>query len=521
MLFNVQFSGANLTEAVQADGNSMEEEIRMDETEQGDAASTEGKSSVDMSNNSPTKRGRGRSQGSKKLKVCVTDVNLMELVSGISNGGSRQPPRGRGRPKLTATKHIEQQGSGDDHADNSVQTSSCPGRQKGSEKQDSNEDSPMTDQFCKKRGRPKKSLSTSSPEKADGDLPNGGSDTPKAGRGRPKGSVKRKLETSGEEGESSSVTPKKRGRPKGSLNKKTMLEREVSSEGEAEADGSLNSLKRGRGRLRKVVVNNSRELAQNTSNGMSKTPHRGRGRPRKSIVQESGDQQDGSQPAKRGRGRLKGFLNKARHSKVGRPRRVHVPSRKRGRPRKQPAKRGRPRKYPLPSAEELKKPRVWKPLGRPRKFPRVDPPEGASPTPRKSESKKGAHLRKSLPTTPSTPRTPNDGSQRKRGRPPGTTKSVKSARSEDETPWKRGRPKGSVNKNKDRSETQLDSALPNDSKAKSNSSAVEEEHEGEHEGEPERTEVEQDAEEMAVNHRDDMEGTPIDQEASFEVSNQA
>lgn len=529
MLFNVQFKGVNLTEAVQADGNSMEEEIRTAETEQGDAASKEGESSVDMSNSSPTKRGRGRSQGSKKLKVCVTDVNLMELVSGISNGGSRQPPRGRGRPKVTATKHTEQQGSGDDHADNSVQTPRGPVRQKGSKEQASNEDSPITDNSTKKRGRPKKSPSKGTPEKAEDEdlVANGSSDAQKAGRGRPKGSGKRKLDslTSGDEDEGSSVTPRKRGRPKGSPNKKPMLERQVSSEGEAEADGSLNSLKRGRRRLRKVEVSNSGESTQDTSNGISKMPHRGRGRPRKSIVQDNREQEepvtDGPQPAKRGRGRPKGSLNKKPpaykvHGKVGRPRRVHVPTGrgKRGQPRKPPAKRGRPRKYPLPSAEELKKPKVWKPLGRPRKYPRVDPPEGAAPAPRrsrgrprKSESKKGAHLRKSLPTTPSSPRGPSEGSQRKRGRPPST------AKSDDQTPRKRGRPKGSVNKNKARSETQLD----NHSKAKSGSSAV-----GvEHDGEAVEKEAENDTETMPAEHGDDTEETLLDQDASLKVSNQA
>ncbi|GLD59191.1 transmembrane protein 79-like protein [Lates japonicus] len=214
----------------------------------------------------------------------------------------------------------------------------------------------------------------------------------------------------------------------------------------------------------------------------------------------------------------RGFLEGANLREVvqaegrSRPRRLHVaPGRgRRGRPRQQPAKRGRPRKYPLPSPEELKKPKVWKPLGRPRKYPRVDPPEGAPPVPRrsrgrprKSESKKGAHLRKSLPTTPSSPRNPNDGPPRKRGRPPST------AKTEDVTPRKRGRPKGSVNKNKARSETQLDSTLANHSKEKSDSSAV-----GvEHEGEPVEEEVEEDT---PTEHSDHTE-VLIEQDAGFEV----
>ncbi|KAK2920994.1 hypothetical protein Q8A73_000479 [Channa argus] len=487
----------------------------MAETEQGDV-SNEAESSVHISNNSPTKRGRGRPQGLKKLKVCVTDVNLMELVPGISNGGSTQPQRGRGRPKLSGTKHTAQEGLGDA---NSVQTHRGKGSPKGSKDHTSNGDSPVMDHTPKKRGRPKKSHT---PEKtATEDLANGGSDTPKMGRGRPKGSVKRKSEslTSGEEDEGSSVKPRRRGRPKGSPNKKPRLEKEVSSEGEAETDGSLNSWKRGRGQIRRVEVNNTGGLTQNSSNGISDMPRRGRGRPRKSIRQKSDDQKesitDASQPVKRGRGRPKGSLNKKppAYGKVGRPLRVHVQTavEKRGWSRKQPAKRGRPRKYPLPSPEELKKPKVWKPLGRPRKYPRVDPPEGAPPAPRrsrgrprKSESKKGAHLRKSLPTTTSSPYNPNDGPPRKRGRPPST------AKSEDVTPRKRGRPKGSLNKNKARSETQLDSVVANHSE-KSDSSAIGVQSEGEP---AEQGEYE-------VKYEDSTGETLIEQEESFEVSSQA
>lgn len=201
------------------------------------------------------------------------------------------------------------------------------------------------------------------------------------------------------------------------------------------------------------------------------------------------------------------------HGTVGRPRRVHVPpSRgKRGRPRKQPAKRGRPRKYPLPSPEELKKPKVWKPLGRPRKYPRVDPPEGVPPTPRrsrgrprKSASKKGAHLRKNFPPATSSPRNPNDGPTRKRGRPPSTPKS------DQDTPRKRGRPKGSVNKNKIRSETQLDSAHPDHSKR--DSPAVGAAHEGKS--------VEHETDTMPHQQGGNTEGT-LDQDAGFAVGNQA
>ncbi|XP_031151963.1 serine/arginine repetitive matrix protein 2-like isoform X2 [Sander lucioperca] len=448
----------------------MEDEIRTTETEQGDVASNEGESSVEMSN-SPTKKGRGRPQGSKKLKVCVTDVNLMELVSGISNGGSTQTPRKRGRPK-----RAEQQGAGDDHADDSVQT-------QGSKKHASNEDSLTTDPSPKKRGRPRKSLSYSTPEKADTkDVLNGDSETPKARWGRPKGSTKRKSESlTSEETEGGLVTQR-------SLNKKLRLETELSSEGEEDA-------------------------------GVSQKPpiRRSRGRPRKVISQERGDKEQ----AKRERGRPKGSVNK------------------------KPAKRGRPRKYPLPSPEELKKPKVWKPLGRPRKYPRVDPPEGSLPAPRrsrgrprKSESKKGAHLRKNLPASSSSPCNPNVESPRKRGRPPSTQKKdagtprkrgrpPSTPKKDAGTPRKRGRPKGSVNK-KD-----------GHSKAKGDSSPVGVEHEAElakdeveHDDAEDSMEPDTEASivddtEASIVHdtemtiMDNTEESLIDQDASFEVSNQA
>lgn len=392
----------------------------------------------DISNNSPTQRSRGRPQGSKKLKVCVTDIKLMELVSGISNGGATEPQKKRQRPK-----HKGQQITGDE---DSVQSLRNQGSPKGSKKLGSDESIPMAEHSPKKRGRPKKSFGKAASE----DLPNGASDTTKLSRGRPKGSESL---TSGEENKVSSVTPRKRGRPKGSLNKTPKLENELTSEWAAEAIRSLNSQKRGRVRPRQMEVRNIGDSTQDTSNNISSMPRRGRGRPRK-IEQSGGDKQeidgDGSQAAKRGRGRPKGSLNK-KHAKVDQLWTVYVPSakRKRGRPKKQPAKRGRPRKYPLPSPEELKKPKVWKPLGRPRKYPQVEPPEGVPPAPRrsrgrprKSESKKGAHLRKSLPATPSSPHNPNDRSPRKRCRPPIGDES------EQSTSRKRGRPKGSVNKSK-------------------------------------------------------------------------
>ncbi|XP_019957596.2 chromosomal protein D1 [Paralichthys olivaceus] len=472
----------------------MEEEIKMAETEQGDDAGKEGESSADISiNSSPIKRRRGRPQGSKKLKVCVTDVSLMELVSGISNGGSTQPQRGRGRPKLLITKHTEQEVSGD--ALNSVPTHRGKGRPKGSKNKTSKGDSTP-----KKRGRPKKSLSNNTPGTEQ--LPNGGSVPPKMKRGRPKGSVKRVSE-SGKEGEGSSVK-RKRGRPKGSPNKKPRLQTEVSSEGEADTDGSLNSpTERVGGRLRSTQ-----------SNGISDTPKRRRGRPRKNQVT------DGSQPVKRGRGRPKGSLNKKRPASkvqgtISRSQRVQVrPLRLTSSP---PSKRGRPRKNPLPTPVERNKPKVWKPLGRPRKYPRVDPPEGA-PTaprrsrgrPRKSESKKGAHLRKRLPAT-SSPSNPDRASQRKSGQ------ALSTAKNEAVVPRKRGRPKGSVNKNKARVETELDRASADGSKEKSDAPAVEEEHEAE----PAEEEVERDVQTTSTEHMGNTEDMLIEQDANFEVSDQA
>lgn len=445
--------------------------------DQGDTASIEEGTSVDVPNSSPVKRGRGRPQGSQKLKVSVT-----ELVSSDSNEEPSQPRRGRGRPRLSDTN-------------GSSQTPSGRGRPKVSKNQTTNEGDSTTGQSSKKgRGRPKKSAAQ--------DMLNGSSSTPK--RGRPKGSHKRKAEslTSGEEDEGSPVTPQKRGRPRGSPSKKTRLAR--SSEGGARADGR-NSLQRQRGRPRK----------SDTSNGVSKSPRRGRGRPRKSIEQKSGVA-DGSQLVRRGRGRPKGSSNKVR-GKVGRPKKFpNLPTKgkKRGRPRQQPAKRGRPRKYPLPSPDELKKPKVWKPLGRPRKYPHVDPPEGDQPPrrsrgrPRKSDSKKGAHFRKSLLASPSTAHNVHDGHPRKRGRPSGNASS-------EDAPRKRGRPKGSPNK---AGSKELDSSVPNHSKAEVGSPAVCMESDAEVEKE---MEVKPDVESTAIKDGDPAEETFIDQDVSFDVGDQA
>lgn len=378
---------------------------KMSETDQV-AAAREG-SRTKLSDKGPIKRGRGRPQGSKKLRVCVADVS--DLIADISNGGATQLQRKRGRPRASDTKQSEETSN-------------------GSTNHSSEEGILITGHSPKKRGRPKKSKTSAE------DLTNGSS-LPKLRRGRPKGSTKRKVESLGDDeaaDEGSPAAPRKRGRPKGSLNIKPKLE--VSSNGEE--GGGLISVRSRRCLARSVL---------NSNNRAAKEPHKGRGRPRKTVAQENvaGDT-DGDQPAKRGRGRPKGSF-KTKYNLLEEQ-------------RKRP---GRPRKYPLPPPEERNKPKVWKPLGRPKKYPPVNSPEGAHTTapkprqrkrgrPRKSEYGKGAHLRKRVLTAPSKP---NDGIPRKRGRPPGTkTPQVK----KDGPQRKRGRPKGSRNKSKIAGELQLD-----------------------------------------------------------------
>lgn len=376
----------------------------MSETEQA-AAAREG-SRTKLSDKGPIKRGRGRPQGSKKLRVCVADVS--DLIADISNGGATQLQRKRGRPRVSDTKQSEETSN-------------------GSTNHGSEEGILITGHSPKKRGRPKKSKTSAE------DLTNGSS-PPKLGRGRPKGSTKRKVESldDDEADEGSPATPRKRGRPKGSLNIKPKLE--VSSNGKE--GGSLMSVRSRRCLARNVL---------NSNNSTAKEPHKGRGRPRKAVAQENvaGDT-DGDQPAKRGRGRPKGSFKK----------KYNLLEEQRKRP-------GRPRKYPLPPPEERNKPKVWKPLGRPKKYPTVNSPEGAHTIapkprqrkrgrPRKSEYGKGAHLRKRVLTAPSKP---NDGIPRKRGRPP-STKTPQGKK--DGTQRKRGRPKGSRNKSKILGELQLD-----------------------------------------------------------------
>lgn len=377
-------------------------------------------SRTNPSKKGPLKRGRGRPQGSKKLRVCVADVS--DLIADISNGGATQLQRKRGRPRQSDAKQSEE-------------------TLNGSTIHSGKEGKLMTGHSPKKRGRPKKSKS-----KAE-DLTNGSS-LPKLGRGRPKGSTKRKVESSADDemNEDSPATQRKRGRPKGSLNIKPT--KEESSNGEE--GGSPMSARSGRGQPRKELNSNS---------SVEEEPHKGRGRPRKTIAQENeAVAPDGNQPAKRGRGRPKGSFKK----------KFNLLEEQRKRP-------GRPRKYPLPPPEERNKPKVWKPLGRPKKYPSVNSPEGVHTVPpkvrqrkrgrpRKSEYGKGAHLRKSALTAASKS---NEGPPRKRGRPPGTkTPQVK----KDGPQKKRGRPKGSRNKSKILGELQLDGTTCNHVKSDSTDS---------------------------------------------------
>nr|XP_057902558.1 proline-rich protein 2-like [Doryrhamphus excisus] len=424
----------------------MEEALTVIE-EQGDILNKE-ESGEENSDNGFVKRGRGRPKGSKKLQVSIPDLNLMELVSGISNSG----------PAL-GFKTLD---SGEEYTP-------------------------------KKRGRPKGSMSKRSAEKAPN---NSGSEEPKRGRGRPKGSGKRKAENISSDDESYEWAPKKRGRPKGS-GKKTPQSKEVELD-----DNGVPKTPRGRGRPRKSSSERKQMPADDPlrpkrgrgrpKGSMNKNPflevHFQAGRPRRKHIppsrleirlpRKTGKRgRPRKEMSRRGRPRKYPLPSSTEESKkprvwkpLGRPRkhplsaspgpagggpkRGRGPNRGRGRPRKleakkgahlrkydgPPRKRGRPRKYP--ATGESPKPKVWKPLGRPRKYPLVEPPEGAPEAPRrtpgrprKSESKRGAHLRNPNPTP----------------RPPKPTLGA------DGTPRKRGRPKGSVNKSKVQKEGHHDS----------------------------------------------------------------
>lgn len=118
----------------------MEEEISPVENDSASSASSIGLA----------KSRRGRSQGSKKLKVCVTDLHLMELVSGISNT-QRQRKRGRPRPSRAREAAGESKMQGIEDAAGEDLANGGSVKPQGRR----NEGSPT------KRGRPKGSLNKS------------------------------------------------------------------------------------------------------------------------------------------------------------------------------------------------------------------------------------------------------------------------------------------------------------------------------------------------------------------------
>lgn len=93
---------------------------------------------------------RGRSQGSKKLKVCVTDLHPMEQLSGISES---QPKRKRGRPRPSDTKGAAGDSKMHCIEDTAAEDEACGGSVKPRGRR--NEGSPT------KRGRPKGSVNKS------------------------------------------------------------------------------------------------------------------------------------------------------------------------------------------------------------------------------------------------------------------------------------------------------------------------------------------------------------------------
>uniref|UniRef100_A0A672IIT5 Uncharacterized protein n=1 Tax=Salarias fasciatus TaxID=181472 RepID=A0A672IIT5_SALFA len=168
---------------------------------------SEGDAVTDEADSRPVQRGRGRSQDSKQLEVCVSE---MDVSSGDPSGSPS--PRGRGRPKLSTTKHTEEDGLEDGNNDDPVPKARGQGRPKGSKKQ--NSEKSQTEQTPKKRGRPRKSLSHIPGEgEKPPDLPNGGTDRPK--RGRPKAHLQAQIRKFSKWGRGRN----KRGRPQGSLNR--------------------------------------------------------------------------------------------------------------------------------------------------------------------------------------------------------------------------------------------------------------------------------------------------------------
>uniref|UniRef100_A0A8C7YE80 Uncharacterized protein n=1 Tax=Oryzias sinensis TaxID=183150 RepID=A0A8C7YE80_9TELE len=240
-----------------------------------------------------------RPRGSKKLQVCVTDLNWTNLASPL------QPQEG-GQQRLGGDPLEAHRGRG---------------RPKGSKKAASSENGSTAEHFPKKPGRPKKDASA-------GDLPNGGPSAPQ--RGRPIGSIKRKSETAVENG-GSSETPRERGRPKGSHSKKP---------------STFNGMTETRGRPRK----NQELLAAGSS-----PKKRGRGRPKGSLNKKPpvfvGPRKLGRPP------KVSALSGKGK--KRGRPRQQPA---KRGRPRKYPLPPPEELNKPRKSVEEaVKGPlNIWK-----------------------------------------------------------------------------------------------------------------------------------------------------------------
>nr|XP_061808740.1 serine/arginine repetitive matrix protein 1-like [Nerophis lumbriciformis] len=395
----------------------MEDEPKVLEEEQSNFPSQQ-ESSEEISETVVVKRARGRPKGSnpgsKKTLISTPDVNLMELVSGISNSSPTlgfenedYTPKKRGRPKGTGTKRVSDNGTD--------KPKSGRGRPKGSGTKRKAENVTSEDEsegsFVKA-------------PRIDGDNSPNGIAVPR-GRGRPRKSSAERRPPPSADG-----SRRGRGRPKGSINKKPSV--------------SLAIFQASRPRRKPVAPSRLviRLPGKRSKRGRPRKVPQGRGRPRKYPLPEDSP--------------------KKTWKRVGRPRKNPVTGealvrRGRGRPRKSdvvkrpydgpPRKRGRPRKYPSGTRKDTTKPKVWKPLGRPRKYPLVEPPEGAPPPPRrtpgrprKSQSKRGAHLR-------------NPGSSPSPGRPKVTL-------NPDGTPRKRGRPKSIV-----RSEAQPDDAPYNHSDA--------------------------------------------------------
>lgn len=398
---------------------------------QGDAENIEEELKANISNSSPSplKRGRGRPKKFKKSDQQVWTASSNEIESGLDfqNGSPIPPRRERGRPKGSVKKHtahesvgLYEESSADTANDGPFQPLRGRGRPKGS--------------AAKKRLVP----TVSSEEGSGAETFNVDHESPKRGRGRPKGSISKKpkvqrvaaVASEEDSGENSSCSPnpakKGRGRPKGSVSKELKAESAASSE---EGSRSIPLKKRGRpkGSFSKTVILKEcsvRIEELDLSNGNLTLPKRGRGRPKGSGAREA--------PMLKVYGKPRKMCRLPSSTKCGRPNKVKT-------------KRGRPRKFPLAPEEEdnemnkpkKKLPKVWKPLGRPRIYPRAERSTADEPLerrgrgrPRKTESKKGAHLRKNTSTpakrgSPNAPAKNTGDVARKMGRPKGCVKARK------------------------------------------------------------------------------------------------